>query len=82
MHHKACDEIKAIVSKETMLCYPKYELRFLIFPDASDMKLGAHVSKIQATNVDYVNVDEALKQDHCLALLHGRKLKITKSTAE
>ena len=32
-----------------------------MFPDASDMQLGAHESQIQATNIDYAKVDEALK---------------------
>ena len=74
MHQEAFDEIKAIISKETMLHYPNYKLPFLIFLHASDMQLGAHASKTQATNIDYVNFEEVLKQDHCPALLNSRKL--------
>ena len=73
MHRKAYDEIKAIASKETMLCFPNYDLPFLMLPDASDMQLGAHASQIKATNVDFTNFDEALKHDHCTVLLHSQK---------
>ena len=44
-----------------------------MFPDASDIQLGAHVSQIEATNIDYANIDEVLKQDYFPILLHSRK---------
>ena len=74
-HQKAFDEIKAITLKETMLCCPNFELPLLMFLDASDMQLGFHVSHVQDKNVDFTNVHEALKQEHCPALMHSRKLK-------
>ena len=69
MYQKVYDEIKAIISKETMLCRLNHDLPFLIFPNASDMHLVAHVSKIEAGNIY-----EVLKYDHCPALLNSRKL--------
>ena len=68
-HKKAFDDAKAIMSKETMSHCPNYKLPFLIFPDTSDVQLGAYTSQTQATNVD-----KALKQDYCPVFLHGRKL--------
>ena len=73
-HQKAFEETKAIMSKETMLCYPNCELPFLMFPDASDMQLGADVSQTQNADIAYTNVEETLKEDHCPVLLHSRKL--------
>ena len=61
MHLKAFDEIKAIMSKETMLYCPKYKLPFLMLRDASEMQLGAHALQVQATKIDYTNVDEGSK---------------------
>ena len=46
------DEIKDVASKETMLHCPNYELQCLMFLDASDIWLGAHVSHVEHTNVD------------------------------
>ena len=74
MYQKAFDDIKVIMPKETMLCCLNYKLPFLMFTDASSMQLGARASSIQATNVDYENFNEVLKQDHCPELLHSRQL--------
>ena len=64
MHRKTYDEIKVIISKETMLHYPNYDLPFLMIPDATGMQLVAHASQIEPVNVDFENANEALKYDH------------------
>ena len=74
INYTSCNEIKAIMSKETMLCHPNYDLPFLMSPDASDMQLGTHMSQIEAANVYFENFDEVLKYDHFPALLHSQKL--------
>lgn len=41
VHQEAFDKIKSIISKETMLNYPDFNLPFEIHTDASDRQLGA-----------------------------------------
>jgi hypothetical protein len=40
-HAKAFDEMKAIVSKDTLLSFPDYSQRFELYVDVSDKQLGA-----------------------------------------
>ena len=40
---KALDTMKAAMAKVATLCYPNHALPFLMFPDASEKQLGAHV---------------------------------------
>ena len=72
-YQNACDEVKAIASKETMLHYPNYGLPILMFPDASDMQLEDLVSYVKDANVDIKNFDDTIKRDNYPALLHSRK---------
>ena len=73
-HQKAFDDAKAIISKETMLHCPNYELPLLMFAGTSDAQLGVRMPQVQAKGVDFASVDEVLKQDYCPVLLHSRKL--------
>ena len=40
-HQKAFDEVKRVISRETLLSFPDYDRLFHIFADASDTQLGA-----------------------------------------
>ena len=40
-HQKAFDEVKRVISRETLLSFPDYDRPFHIFADASDTQLGA-----------------------------------------
>jgi transposase InsO family protein len=40
-HQKAFDEIKTVISRETLLAYPDFKKDFHIYTDASDFQLGA-----------------------------------------
>ena len=74
MHQKSFDEIKAVVSKETMLHHPNCELQLPMLPDASDMHLGYHVLQTKDKRINFTNVEEVLKRDHFPVLLHSLKL--------
>ena len=43
IHQKAFDQIKAIISKSTLLLYPNHNLPFDIYTDASDFQLGGAI---------------------------------------
>ena len=51
-----------------------------MFPDASDVQLGARTSQVQGTDTDVATIDEVLKQYHCPGLLHSRKLNDYKTS--
>ena len=42
-HQKAFDEIKTVISRETLLAYPDFKKDFHIYTDASDFQLGGAV---------------------------------------
>ena len=57
----AFDTIKATMAKAAILYYPNYSLPFLIFPDASEKQLGAHISQIDTASRDYSNIEQVLE---------------------
>ena len=45
VHQKAINDIKQILSKETLLAYPDFNKTFVIHPDASAVQLGGVISQ-------------------------------------
>ncbi len=45
IHQKAFNDIKAVISKETLLAYPDFSKTFEIYPDASKIQLGVVISQ-------------------------------------
>ena len=41
VHQKAYDEVKRVISMETLLAFPDFDKEFHVFADASDVQLGA-----------------------------------------
>ena len=44
-HQKAFEQVKKVVSKETLLAYPDFNTPFEIHTDASDYQLGSVISQ-------------------------------------
>ena len=62
-----------------MLYYSNYKLPFLIFLDASDKQLRAHITQIQHENTNFYDVKNMLSQEHHPVLFYSRKRKSCKT---
>ena len=58
-----------------MLYYSNYKLPFLIFLDASDKQLRAHITQIQNEHTIFYDIKKILSQEHHPVLFYSRKRK-------
>ena len=72
-HQESFDAIKSIIAKETMLYHLDSTKPFLFLPDASDNKLGVHVTTLKnpLSNADWANTESLLELDRQLVLFHS-----------
>ena len=63
-HHDSFEKIKSVIAQETMLCYPNYDLPFLIFTDVSDKKLCVHAAWLgEDSKKNICNSEEVLEKN-------------------